>query len=425
MSVLKHKEFGAWLKKQGQEFPQVILVAGEGVLTREVLAALTPAFLQGEDAAFAVEKVDGATVPMGDIMEQATTFSFLMTRKLILVKNAPLFSGTAAQGEISYTQKDLDLLCEHMEKGLPANHCLILTSPSLDRRKKIYKVLDKGGLIIDCTVSQGSRKADQDEQMAVLQAVCKKTLAGSGKSIDQNAFRLLVDLIGFNPDLLVANLEKLAAFSGGNKSISRDAVQAVVKRDKKDPIFSLTNAVMDRDIRQSMFFLSSLLGEGFHPLQILKALENQVRKLVLAKSFVNSLAKSRGGFRMTGMNFNLFKQQIFPMIQSQDQAFKEMEEKREARIGQTTGKAKKAPASDLLLAPNPKSPYPVFQTLLKSEKFSLKELCHALMAVSDLDYALKSTSLDPVMGIENFVMTLCTQGGLDEKNQDRGNHFRQ
>ncbi|MCG8565425.1 MAG: DNA polymerase III subunit delta [Desulfobacterales bacterium] len=424
MTVLKHKEFQGWLGKVGDGFPQFILVSGEGVLVKEVLEGIQPAFLKGEDPAFAMESVDGASVPMGDIMEQATTFSFLMARKLILVKNAPLFSNSSSQGEINYTQKDLDLLSDHLGKGLPQGHCLIFTSKGLDRRKKIFKAIDKNGLVIDCTVSQGSRKADLDEQQAVLQAICKKSLAGTGKKIDPNAFHLLIELMGFNPDLLVGNLEKLAAYAGQNPVIDRNAVKAVIKRDKKDPIFSLTNAVMDRDIGQSMFFLSSLLGEGFHPLQILKALENQVRKLLLAKSFTRGLARELNGFRMAGMNFNTFKQQIFPRILSQDKEQKEMEKERDALLESPEGKGKKPPASDLLLAPNPKSPYPVFQVLLKSEKFSLKELRHALMAICDLDHALKSSSLDPVIGIENFVMTLCSQGGSNAQNQNRGHHFQ-
>ncbi len=423
MTVLKHKAFSDWLKKQADEFPQVILLSGEGVLTREVLSQFTPAFLKGEDPAFAVETVDGTAVSMGDIMEQATTFSFLMTRKLILVKNAPLFT-SGAQGEITYSASDLDLLIEHIKKGLPQNHCLVFSTTGMDRRKKIYKSIDANGLIIDCSVAQGSRKADLDEQQAVLQAVCKKTLAGSGKRIDPNAFRMLTDLIGFNPDLLVGNLEKLTAFSGDNPVIDMDAVKAVVKRDKKDPIFSLTNAVMDRDLSQSLFFLTSLLSEGYHPLQILKALENQLRKLVLAKSFLMGLSRQMPHFRMTGMNFNAFKQQIFPHVVSQDQARKAEMEKQDAVLQTNKGKTKKAPASDLLLAPNPKSPYPVYQTLLKAEKFTLKELSLGLMGISDMDFTLKTSSLDPVIGIENYIMTLCAKGGMDEKNQNSGHHFQ-
>ena len=423
MAVVKYKEAKKWINENS--CPSFILLAGEGVLTREIFKILSKAILGTDNPSFAQETMDGTIMPMGDIMEQATTFSFLMSKKLILVKNAPLFATSVGQGEIQYSSKDFDLLTEHMEKGIPQDHFLVFTTPGLDRRKKIYKQFEKKGLIIDCVVSQGSRKADQDEQLAVLSAIAQKRLAKTGKKIDPRAFRELADRIGFNPDLLVQNLEKLVAYAGQQPIIDAKAVASVVSRDKKDPIFSLTNAVMEKDVKTSIFFLSSLVGDGYHPLQILKSLENLVRKLLVAKSFTLALGEKLPGFSMSRMNFTQFKQQIMPRIISRDQAHREAEEELEQRFKRNKEENKKTKVvSDLFLAPNPKSPYPVFQVLLKSEKFSFAELQCAMVALCDLDHCLKSSSLNPVTGLENFVMQLCTGGFHDSKNQDHRHHFQ-
>ncbi|HKL01743.1 MAG TPA: hypothetical protein VJ943_15935, partial [Desulfotignum sp.] len=86
---------------------------------------------------------------------------------------------------------------------------------------------------------------------------------------------------------------------------------------------------------------------------------------------------------------------------------------------------KTAPPLDLLLAPNPKSPYPVFQSFDKSARFSLNELCAALIALGDLDFALKSSSMEAKVGIENFVIIFCQKGGWlhAAENQNNCNHF--
>lgn len=432
MTLLKHTGLGRHLAG-GDPPPQCILVGGDTFLVRGALDALKAHLLPPEKGQLGLESLDGKTTPMGDIIEQAATFSFLMSEKVIVVRDAPLFAAQATQGEISYSAADLDRLTGLLEEGLPEGHFLVFTTPSLDRRKKIFKALDKAGLIIDCTVAQGVRKADLDEQRAVLEGIAANVLRISGKRIDTQAFSLLLDLTGFNPDLFAKNLEKLESYSGNAAAITVDHVRAVVRRDKKDPIFSLTNALMDRNPGQSLFYLSSLFRSGFHPLQILKSFENQVRKLVLVKSFAQELAARRPDLKPGRMNFNVFKQQMMPVILARDeQAASEIlacDALMAGASGDESGEKKKkgakkkgakkkgakkkpAPPADMMLAPNPKSPYPVFQTFQKAVKFSLDELRCALIALGDLDYALKTSAVEADVGIENFVITFCRKGGF-------------
>ncbi|MBU2482603.1 MAG: DNA polymerase III subunit delta, partial [Proteobacteria bacterium] len=182
-------------------------------------------------------------------------------------------------------------------------------------------------------------------------------------------------------------------------------------RDKKDPIFSLTNALMDKDITNSICYLNSLLNDGFHPLQILKSFENQIRKLLLVKCCVSDMNEGRPmGFARMG--FNLFKQNVLPGIIEQDrlntEKFKALEDFFEEKKA-----FKKESFKDLLLAPNPKNPYPVFQTFLKSENFSLSLLTQALVFISDLDYQMKTSAIDAKTQMENFLIQFCSKGGFN------------
>jgi DNA polymerase-3 subunit delta len=72
---------------------------------------------------------------------------------------------------------------------------------------------------------------------------------------------------------------------------------------------------------------------------------------------------------------------------------------------------KKDGFKDLLLAPNPKNPYPVYQVFLKSENFSLSNLNQALVFISDLDYKMKTSAIDAKTQMENFIIQLCSKGG--------------
>ncbi|NWH05455.1 DNA polymerase III subunit delta [Desulfobacter latus] len=389
---------------------KTVLICGEPFLVRNALDTLVPVLLKGESKQFALDVLDGKATPVGEIAEQAGTFSFLGTRKVIAVKDAPLFLIKASAGEISYSETDLQILIRLVEEGIPDNHVLVFTTGTPDRRKKIYKLILEHGLVVDCTVATGARKADIEEQQAVLRDISRQMLSETGKQMAPDVFAALVDQTGFNPELFANAIEKLLAYTAGRNQISVADIGTVVHKDKKDPIFTLTNAVMDRDASKALTVLSALLSDGFHPLQILKTLEKQTRKLLAIKCFTTGLNTGRaGGPPLKHMPFNAFKQMLLPaMIDWDAKTLKADEENISLFMGgDDKNKSAKLPANDLLLAPNPRNPYPIFQNFLKSENFALEELTHALSALADLDYCIKSSGGDAATGLENFIMALC------------------
>ena len=407
--------------------PGLILIYGEPYLVKQAFKT-TASFLFGNDdnnKLFAMETLEGGSVSMGDIIEQVSTFSFFIPKKIVAVKNAPLFSKPSNNQEISFSPSDLDRLVDFIEKGIPLNHFLILTTTGIDKRKKIYKALSDKGFVIDCSVPTGARKTDLDEQRAVLQSVAGQILSKSEKIIDHQAFHALVELTGFNLDLLSQNLEKLIVYSGKNRTISTADVKAVVIRDKKDPIFNLTNAFMAKDVKNALFYLNSLFNEGFHPLQILKSFENQIRRLILVKCFTRQFYQTNKNVRFKKINFNSFKQIVLPQIIAHDKQTKIAIERQDEYLSRKSSKKKKGKINDLFLAPNPQNAYPVFQVFQKSENFSLTELNQSLFFLSDLDYRLKSLSFDAKTAIEGFIITTCRKGGFvyAEKNKNRRNYF--
>ena len=410
---VKHNQLDSFFKSfKDNDVPGLILMYGDSYLMNQALDSFSSFLLGDTDKQFALETLEGGTISMGDIIEQVSTFSFLVSKKIVAVKNAPLFQAHTNSQGISFTPSDLDHLIDFIKKGLPAGHFLIFTTPLIDKRKKIYKAIADKGFVIDCSVATGSRKADVDEQKSVLQAVARQILSKSNKSIEAPAFHSLVELTGFNLDLFSQNLEKLIVFSGKRPAISLLDVKSVIIRDKKDPIFNLTNALMAKDVKNGLFYLSSLFNEGYHPLQILKSFENQIRKLVLVKCFTQGFYQNKNSMNLKQINFNLFKQQVLPKIITYDEQTKNTIEEREKYLSDNGSKKQKIKSNDLFLAPQPKNAYPVFQVFQKSENFSLNELNQALIFLSDLDYRLKSSSFDARTAMENFIINTCSKRGF-------------
>jgi DNA polymerase-3 subunit delta len=219
-------------------------------------------------------------------------------------------------------------------------------------------------------------------------------------------------MTGFDLRTFSSNLEKLINYVGERESITVEDVETVLKRTKKDPIYDLTNAVADTHTQRALFYLNSLLSAEFHPLQILAAITNQIRKLLLVKDFVQS---PHGSAWHTGCPYNQFRDNVMPAIVAYDKDLIQLVEQWDKSISAGADSADRKPAkkskkkamTDLLVAKNPKNSYPVYQVLLKSERFTKRNLCGALEALSETDQMLKSSRQDPKLILEKLIMRIC------------------
>ena len=307
------------------------------------------------------------------------------------------------------------LLQTAVEKGFPKGNHLIITTDMVDKRRKLYKAIQKKGVVINCSVPKGARRADQLAQEAVLAERMETLLHGSGKTVDRRTFRAMYELTGFDLRIFSENLNTLITYVGDRKKITQDDVEYVLKRTKKDPIYEFTNAISDRDLEKSFFFLDSLLSDNFHPLQIIAAVTNQIRKLLIARGFIES---THGRSWHSGIQYGQFKSSIMPAVQKYDRDIlnqlqkwddtlskkKEVNKSRSEKVGK---KKKKPTATDLVIAKNSQNPYPVYQMLLKSEKFTTNELIAAFEKLSEADLRLKSTRQSQKLVLEQAILGIC------------------
>lgn len=311
-----------------------------------------------------------------------------------------------------------------LEKGFPSNNHLLITTDTVDKRRSLYKTIKDLGVVIDCAVPKGDRRADKMAQQDILLQKMTEILKPKNKEMSKAAYLALMDMTGFDLRTFCGSLEKLVDFVGERSSITVEDIESVLKRTKKDPIYDLTNAIADRRIEKALFFLNSLLEAELHPLQVLAAITNQVRKLLLAKDFAEG---PQGKGWSGGMPFNVFEQNILPLVVAYDQSLlKTLEEWEDANLNSEAGdnvsvsvKAKKKSKvdTDLLLARNPKNAYPVFQLLKKSEQYTTAELMDVIGYLNETDVQLKTTGQNPKLALERLILRICNP---QEKARSRG-----
>lgn len=310
---------------------------------------------------------------------------------------------------------DADTLDAAINDGFVKGNRLIITSDLVDKRRRLYKTILEKGLVIDCSVPKGDRRDERMAQQTVMAEQVKAFLKKHGKTISPKAYSAMVELTGFDLRTTIGNLEKLTAYSGDRPTITDSDVSAVLTRTRTDPIYSLTNAVADRNLDRSLSCLQSLLSDNIHPLQVFTAIANQVRKLLLAKSFV----KGRdGGAWRKGADYNYFRHNVLPHIIAHDQNLQAFIDQNEAMLSgkkkdgaaspkKSSGKKDAAPKkTDLALAPNPKNAYPIYQLILKSDNFRLEELKKAFAQLNKADLQLKTSSSSPQIVLEKLILNL-------------------
>ncbi len=299
------------------------------------------------------------------------------------------------------------LLKKAVEKGFPRGNHLFVTCTRVRKTLALYRTVREKGLVIDCSVPTSGRSADRQARTRLLRRQAAEILERAGKQMAPDALAAVEELTGFDPRTFAHNLEKLISYSGERSRISRDDVKRVLSRSRRDPVYEFTGAVFRRRLDDALFHLRALLAEGAHPLQLLAALVNQLRRLILIRSFMDG---REGACWQPGMTFDAFKSTVLPAAKAHDSALQEcFFGWREAMGGDEAGKSgrKKAVPADLLLLGKGASPYAVYMRFREAQALSMDELLRMLHELRTVDAGLKMSAHAPAVLLEAAVMRLC------------------
>ncbi|MDD4092868.1 MAG: DNA polymerase III subunit delta [Smithellaceae bacterium] len=283
----------------------------------------------------------------------------------------------AGRGMMSGGEADLsDQFEKLLAEGLPEGNCLILTAEAVDRRKKIFKVIDKTGVILHFGEIRGEAAT-----RATLKTEAQKLLHACGKSLTSAAWVALGKKTGFQLRPSLNELQKLVVFVGEKSVIGEEDVETVVGKTKEDRIFDLTNALGEKNASAALLALQALLDQGEPPLMILSMVSREIRLLLQA----SILAQSGKLPPVTpGMEFPSFQKNVYPSVLAMAQSIARKE--------------------DLLVG---KHPFVIYNALRHCRRFSYPVLIGYLDDLLEMDRAMKSSTTDPQLLLERFLIKAC------------------
>jgi len=263
-------------------------------------------------------------------------------------------------------------------QGLPAGNCLILTAEAVDKRKKIFKVMDKAGITLHFGEIKGEAATRE-----TLKLEAQKLLGRYGKSLVPAAWIALGKKTGFQLRSSLNELQKLISFIGDRAVIEEKDVEAVVGKTREDSIFDLTTALAEKNATAALSSLKALLDQGTHHLMILTMISREIRLLLQASILVRSGKLPK---LTPNMEYGSFQKNIYPAVTSL-----------------TPDASRK---DDLLVN---KHPFVVYNALRNCSRFSYPVLLNYLDDLLDMDRAMKSSTTDPQLLLERFLIKACAK----------------
>lgn len=238
--------------------PVYVVHGDDAFLRREAIRLIRHLVLPGEEDELAIARFAGESATLADVIDELRTLPFFTSRRLVVVDGADPF--------ISAHRKELETYVEHPV----ADAVLVLTVKSWPSNTRIYKLLDKTGLAIDCKGPQA--RALPSWLVHLAHTRYKATL-------DSAAAELLIELVGPEVGLLVAEIEKLAVYVGAKSKIHREDVARMVGAGRIETIWKALDAATTGNAEQALTHLDRLLTAGEAPVRLLAGMSTSLLKI--------------------------------------------------------------------------------------------------------------------------------------------------
>ncbi len=272
---------------------------------------------------------------------------------------------------VASQRDDAALLEEFLASGAAGDTVLIFTCANADKRKRVFKQVEKIGVVTELSVERERSGAMKQEAVAALIA---EAISARGKKLHPAALQLILKQAGSDPGPLQAELEKLCLYAGDNEVIETDDVKAIMRDLGESWIFDFTRALSQRNIGEALPLLRGLFAQGEPPLRLLAMMAREVRILLAAREILTTSLASTWTDRTT---FNRFRDEMLGNIP---------EEQKQSLGGM--------------------HPYVLYLALQNAGRTSTERLEKALIDLHKLDVAFKSSRTDPAIRLEAFLLDM-------------------
>jgi DNA polymerase-3 subunit delta len=238
--------------------PVYAVYGDESFLRREALDLIVRAVVQGEGDELSVSRFDGELATLADVLDEVRTLPFFTKRRVVIVEGADPF--------VTAHRKDLEEYVEHPSTA----GVLVLSVKSWPSNTKLAKAVDRAGLAVEC-------KGPHERE--IVPWLVHLATSRFAVQLDDDAAKLLLDLVGPEVGLLVSELEKLAVYVGSRAKVRRDDVARMVGAGRIETVWKAIDAATTGRGDLALEHLDGLLAAGEPEVRLLAGMSSALLKV--------------------------------------------------------------------------------------------------------------------------------------------------
>jgi DNA polymerase-3 subunit delta len=317
---------------------------GDDVFTRtEELGRLRDRMDDAELAELNTTFLDGRTVAWDELRQHCDSLPFLSDRRLVIVSG--LLTRLAQRGAGAEDQQFLERLLEHLPHLPPTTRLIFLEDRTLPDGHPV--------LALARSQDEGYERAFTHPSGHALTRWVYQRVSQEGGRIESQAAQALCTFVGDDLYQLHHEVQKLLAYTNGERAISEEDVRRLTPQARQGSIFDLVDALGRRDGRQAISTYHDLLAMGDHPLGILGMITRQFRLMIQVKELAPQL----------------------PTVSALARALHQ-------------------------------SPYPIRKILAQSHNYSMEELHTVYHKLLDVDVAIKTGQTEATLALDTLIAGL-------------------
>lgn len=271
LAGLTYEEFSRQVR-EGRIDPLYLFVGEERHLQDSALNSLVETIDEGDRVynvfsySIGTDKPPSSKVTIARAIDSANEHTNMFVRRIIAVRSFE-----------NIKEEDSALLLEYLKKP-KLTTALVFQAKSLDQRRKISNALLKF-----CTVVSFDRPTEQR-----LAQWAREYLKRHGCQMGQDTLGLLIGLVGNDIMRMKNELQKLAAYAGG-EVITEAAVLELVQRSREHTSWELWDAIIRLDNKRAMRLIKHLLDDGDTgaPMMIVGSLASLFRRMLAGKELLD------------------------------------------------------------------------------------------------------------------------------------------
>lgn len=227
--------------QQGLVAPIYLLMGEEAYFIDQVEAALEAHLVEEASRAFDYTLVYGKEVKIPELLETAKRYPMMAQKQLLVVREA------------QYMEKSVEPLAVYAQKPQPQTVLVICWKhKSLDKRSKLYKAIQKNGVVLD------AKPLYENQIPGWISATAKRMQL----QLQPEAIQLLAASIGADLQTLENGLEKLRLMFSPQEAIGVKAIETHIGISKDYNNFELQRALGERNTALALTIANYL---GNHP----------------------------------------------------------------------------------------------------------------------------------------------------------------